>query len=93
MNTMSMKKTDLEKNKMVKTATALKGAPVKGRFAGALPPPDRKEQRKLDQAAGLVPFACKLPSELVKSLSDSATAKKVGLNELVAELLTKALKK
>jgi hypothetical protein len=89
---MSMKKTDLEKNKMLKTANALKGAPVKGRFAGAAAPVDRKEQRKIDQAAGLVPFACKLPGELVKSLNDAATARKVGLNELVAEILQKGLK-
>jgi hypothetical protein len=90
---MSMKKTDLEKNKMLKTANALKGAPVKGRFAGAAAPTDRKEQRKLDQAAGLVPFACKLPSELVKALTDDAASKQVNMNELVATLLTKAMKK
>ena len=28
--------------------------------------PDRKEQRRIDSAAGLVPFACKLPSELTQ---------------------------
>lgn len=87
-----MKKTDLEKNKMLKTANAVKGAPVKGRFAGAAAPPDRKEQRKLDQAAGLVPFACKLPTELVAKLHAEAAKTNGNLNDILAGILTKALK-
>lgn len=87
-----MKKTDLEKNKMLKAANAVKGAPVKGRFAGAAAPPDRKEQRKLDQAAGLVPFACKLPTELVTKLHAEAEKTGSNLNDVLAGLLTKALK-
>ena len=51
----------------------------------------RKEQRKLDQAAGLVPFACKLPSELLSALTDAAAAQKLGMNEMVATLLKKGL--
>lgn len=89
---MSMKKTDIEKNKMLKAATAVKGAPVKGRFAGAAAPPDRKEQRKIDQAAGLIPFACKLPSELAAKLHAEAEKTGVSLNEVLAAILTKALK-
>lgn len=87
---MSMKKTDLEKNKMLKANNAMKGAPVKDRFAGAMPV-DRKQQRKLDQAAGLVPFACKLPKEVVAKLQAAAQKRNGDLNAVVAELLTKSL--
>ena len=48
---------------------------------------DRREQRRLDAAAGLVPFACKLPADLVRSLQERAAAHDGGLNALVAELL------
>jgi hypothetical protein len=89
---MSMKKTDIEKNKMLKAATAVKGAPVKGRFAGAAAPPDRKEQRKIDQAAGLIPFACKLPGDLVAKLRAEAEKKDEGISEVLAAILAKALK-
>ncbi len=53
--------------------------------------PDRREQRKLDQAAGLVPFAVKLNIDLVKEIQALAQSRHVGVNELVAELLKKAL--
>lgn len=90
---MSMKKTDLEKNKMLKHNNMLKAAGIPDRFGAGSGIPDRKEQRKLDQAAGLVPFACKLNAELVKRLHAEAEAKKIGLNELVGELLDKSLGK
>ncbi len=89
---MTLKRTELEKNKLVKATTQMKGAPVKGRFAGADAPVDRKEQRKLDSAAGLVPFACKLPSELIGKLNDEVVKRGANLNEVVAELLGKGLK-
>jgi hypothetical protein len=54
---------------------------------------DRKEQRKRDQAAGLVPFAVKLHGDLVKRIHALAQERKVGLNDLVAELLEKGLGK
>jgi len=53
---------------------------------------DRREQRKRDQALGLVPFAIKLDSDLVKQLHALAQERKTGLNELTAELLKKGLK-
>lgn len=85
-----MKKTDLEKNKGLKINAQLKHAGTPDRFgAGAVP--DRKEQRKLDQAAGLVPFAVKLNGELVKKLHEQVQARGIGMNELVAELLQKSL--
>jgi hypothetical protein len=52
---------------------------------------DRREQRRLDAAAGLVPFACKLPSDLAATLRERAGGHEGGLNGLVAELLRKAL--
>jgi len=52
---------------------------------------DRREQRKRDQALGLVPFAVKLNSELVLQLQNLAKERGVDLNEAVAEVLTKGL--
>ena len=52
---------------------------------------DRREQRKLDQALGLVPFAVKLNAALVTQLQTLAKAREQDLNALVAELLTKGL--
>jgi hypothetical protein len=52
---------------------------------------DRREQRKLDQAAGLVPFAVKINGELVQQLQARAKADNVDLNALVAGLLAKGL--
>ena len=63
-----------------------------GRFgAHAAALPDRKAQRKLDAAAGLVPFACKLPAELAATLRERAAAHEGGINGLVAELLQRGL--
>jgi predicted HicB family RNase H-like nuclease len=55
--------------------------------------PDRREQRRLDQAAGLIPFAVKLNRDLVAQINALAQSRKVPLNEVVAELLQAALKK
>jgi hypothetical protein len=52
---------------------------------------DRREQRKRDQALGLVPFAVKLNSELVQQLQALAKERGVDLNEVVADVLTKGL--
>ena len=89
---MSMKKTDLDRLAGLKLDTAMRGKASPGRFgqaAAALP--DRKAQRKLDAAAGLVPFACKLPAELTEQLRDRAAGHEGGINALVAELLAKGL--
>jgi len=84
---MTMKRTDLAKGKMVKASNAVKIASVPDRFGTGSDIPDRKEQRKLDQAAGLVPFACKLPMTLIGRLHERATENDVSMNELVASLL------
>jgi hypothetical protein len=89
---MSMKKTDLAKNMALKINGQMKGAGVPGRFAqGSAELVDRKEQRRRDAAAGLVPFACKLPMEVVKQLNERAASHEGGVNALVAELLRKGL--
>jgi hypothetical protein len=89
---MSMKKTDLEKNKMLKAANLMKASGISDRFGKGNVVTDRKEQRKLDSAAGLVPFACKLPSDLVTKLQAHAEKKKVAMNDLVKEILEGGLK-
>ena len=89
---MSMKKTDLEKFKAKKITGSMKTAGVPDRFAqGAAVAADKRERRKLDAAAGLVPFACKLPADLVKQLQERAATREGGLNPLVAQLLQQAL--
>lgn len=90
---MTLKKTDLARRLQLKIDGQMKNAAVPGRFgqpAGATP--DRKEQRRLDAAAGLVPFACKLPKELVEQLRERAAAHEGGINAVVAELLQAAMK-
>ncbi|HQU81112.1 MAG TPA: hypothetical protein PLU47_16790 [Azonexus sp.] len=85
-----MKKTDLYKNLGLKVESRMKQAGIPDRFAqGAVL--DRKEQRKLDQAKGLIPFAVKLDAELAGELRALAESRQTGLNELVAELLRKGL--
>ncbi|TDP85839.1 hypothetical protein EV672_102189 [Aquabacterium commune] len=87
-----MKKTDLVKNLEKKIKGKMQAAGVPGRFAeGAAQLPDRREQRKLDQAAGLVPFAVKLHGDLVKQLQALAEAGDGNLNALVDELLRAGL--
>lgn len=87
-----MKKTDLEKNKGLKIQGKIKQSGTPGRFgSGAASIPDRREQRKLDQSLGLVPFAVKLNGDLVKQIQALAQKRQAGLNEIVAELLQKGL--
>ena len=91
---MSMKKTDLTKHLAKKLDGRMRAAGVPDRFAqGAADATDKREQRRLDSAAGLVPFACKLPGELVKRLHERAAAHEGGINALVAQVLDKALGK
>ena len=89
---MSMKKTDLEKALAKKISGRSGGAAAAQRFGqGSGEVPDRREQRRIDSAAGLVPFACKLPQPLAKRLAERAATHQGGLNALVAQLLTQAL--
>lgn len=89
---MSMKKTDLEKALAKKITGRMAGAAAPARFgAAAAAVVDRREQRRRDAAAGLVPFACKLPQPLVEQLTARAAAHEGGVNAVVAELLERAL--
>jgi hypothetical protein len=77
----------------MKTVGEMKREPIPDRFgAAAGAPGDKREQRERDKAAGLVPFAVKLPQELVTQLQDAARDKKETLNDVTAELLRKGLK-
>lgn len=91
-NPMSLKKFDLSKNFGKKLEGQRKGSAVPGRFGDASANlVDRREQRRRDAAAGLVPFACKLPVDLVDALRESALEHPAGLNAMVEELLRQAL--
>jgi len=87
-----MKKTDLEKNKALKIMGKLNAAIPPDRYAGGAPAPDRREQRRLDQAAGLVSFPLKLRQPLITAIQSRAQAQGVSTNELVNALLAEALK-
>jgi hypothetical protein len=89
-----MKKTDLDKNIGLKINSRMKQAGTSARFGkGVAEVRGRREQRKLDQSLGLVPFAVKLDGELVKQIQALAQTRQLGLNEVVAELLKKGLEK
>ncbi|MFC0401428.1 hypothetical protein [Paraburkholderia rhizosphaerae] len=89
---MAMKKTDLEKNKALKLTHSLNQSRSERFGKGvAETPVDRREQRKLDQAKGLVPFACKLNGELVKELNARAATHPEGMTGLLDELLRRGL--
>ena len=88
-----MKRTDLARNKGKKIDGSMAGAATPGRYgrdSAALP--DRREQRRRDQALGLVPFAVKLDGNLVRQLHARAEQHGISVNALVGELLQGALK-
>ena len=87
-----MKRTDLEKNIGMKIKGQINRPGAAGRIGqDTAVAVDRREQRKLDQALGLVPFAVKLNSDLVKQVQSLAQERQIGLNEMVEELLQKGL--
>jgi hypothetical protein len=89
---MSMKKTDLEKNKATKLMGQIRQAGAPGRFGqGSAQVPDRREQRKLDQAAGLVPFAAKLHEDLIKQMGELAVSQGVSINEVADRVIRAGL--
>ena len=89
---MTMKKTDLTKSLAKKVEVSMKQAGAPDRFAqGAATALDKREQRRRDAAAGLVPFACKLPAELVQKLNERGATYEGGANALVADAIAKAL--
>lgn len=86
-----MKKTDLYKNERLKVMAQMKNAAGQRSVTTDGAAPDRKEQRRLDQARGLVPFAVKIDSTLAAQLRDLATERQISLNELTEQLLRQAL--
>jgi hypothetical protein len=89
---MTMKPSELQKYNALKLVNKMKKAATPDRFGGTAVP-DRREQRRLDQAAGLIPFAVKLNSNLVAQVNALAQERGMAVNEVVAELLQAALKK
>lgn len=88
-----MKRTDLAKRQGLAIKGRMAQAKTPGRYGkDATVPMDKREQRKLDQAQGLIPFAVKLNSDLAKEVQALAEQRKLGLNEVVAELLATGLK-
>jgi hypothetical protein len=86
----TMKKTELEKRKALKIANEMRrtGNPY-GRTAD--PEADRRAQRERDRAQGLVPFAVKLPQDLVRRMQADAQSREARLDDLVAEWLRKGM--
>jgi hypothetical protein len=86
-----MKKTGMAKSdaKKLMGKMAAPGAAGFGNDAAVVT--DRREQRKLDQALGLVPFAVKLDGKLVQQLQTLAKERGLGINALVADVLAKGL--
>jgi hypothetical protein len=89
----ALKKTQLERLKAANLEDRLRKSAPPERYAGGAHVLSRKEQRELDRAQGLVPFAAKLNGDLVKRIQDHAREKGLPLNEAVAELLQRALDK
>ena len=85
-----MKRTDLYKSLASKIDRNMKQAGTPDRF-GQGTVLDRKEQRKQDQAKGLIPFAVKLDAGLAEQLRTLAESSEGGLNEVVDTLLRKGL--
>ena len=87
---MTMKRTELEKRKGLKIANEMRrtGNPY---ARAAESEADRRAQRERDRALGLVPFAVKLPQDLVRRMQQEAETRGARLDDLVAEWLRKGL--
>ena len=88
-----MKKADLEKNLGKKVEGRMRQQGSSDRYGSAAGVPgERREQREREKAAGLVPFAVKLPQDLVTALQALAQERGIAMNDLAAELIDRALK-
>lgn len=86
-----MKRAHLEKQLAKKIAGRMQQEPHSDRYGAASGEvADKREQREREKAAGLVPFAVKLPQELVTKLQALAVERNATLNDLAAELLGEA---
>jgi hypothetical protein len=86
-----MKRTDLDKQLGKQINNRIRNAGSVSPFKRTESVIDKKEQRRKDQALGLVPFAVKLNENLIGQINVIAAERKIGINELVAELLIKGL--
>lgn len=86
---MTMKRTELEKRRGLKIANEMRrtGNPY-GRVETEA---DRRARRERDRALGLVPFAVKLPQDLVRQMQADAHSRGARLDDLVAEWLRRGL--
>lgn len=85
---MGTKRTELEKLKGLKIGNQQKQAgPYRSPEGGF----ERRERRRREREAGLVPFAVKLDGELVSRLRERARTAGGDMNAVVAELLAKGL--
>lgn len=87
---MTMKRTELEKRKGLRIANELRraGNPY---ARSEVTDEQRRAQRERDRALGLVPFAAKLPQELVRRMQAEAQARGARLDDLVAEWLRRGM--
>jgi hypothetical protein len=87
-----MKKADLEKQLGKKISGRMQQEPHSDRYGAASGGiADKREQRERDKAAGLVPFAVKLPQDLVAKLQALAVERGTSLNDVTTELLSAGL--
>jgi hypothetical protein len=87
-----MKKSDLDRNEGLKIVGQMKHAGTPDRFGSAASAlTSRRDQRKRDQAQGLVAFAVKLDGDLVKQIHALAESRQTSLNETVAALLARGM--
>ncbi|MET0266484.1 MAG: hypothetical protein ABW202_12765 [Duganella sp.] len=85
-----MRKTDLAKSDAKKLMNKMSPGNTSS-FGKVAEVVDKREQRRRDQALGLVPFAVKLNSELVQQLNAQAKERGIDMNQLVGDLLVQAL--
>ena len=89
---MTTKKTELDKRAGLKIVGALRQGGAADRYGrGSSLANERRARRERDRAAGLVPFAVKLPATTVQELHARAERDARDLGELVDELLRAAL--
>jgi hypothetical protein len=89
-----MKRTDLEKLRGHKINNQIQKGNAAGPFKDTTSLViDKREQRRLDKAKGLIPFAVKLNEDLVSQIETMAKERNVHINDLVAELLNRGMGK
>ena len=88
---MTMKKAELEKRKGLALDNALRrpGTPYSQSVEAAA---ERRARRDRDRALGLVPFAVKLPQDLVRQMQEEADKRGEELASLVVDWLRRGMR-